>query len=387
MTTFGTEQWRAETAIRDERRERDARQGFGSSNEFDDATKAAIVKQIEFYFCDSNLPRDAFLLEQVTKSKADGFDGAVDLSVIATFSRMREHLKAYGEAASARNVEQIARAIREASATLEIVHERRVKRKAETFNGETEPDMMNADALLEYKTKTLEEVDARSVFASPFAMTSTIEALMGYFETIGAVRSIRLRRHTQSKDFRGSVFVEFSTVDEARSIASREDLEFDGAKLMLSMKNDYLAKKREEQAEKRAKAREAAIARGEDPDIPPPPPQEPVYVGKVSERPMGGRFGGGGRGRGGGGRGGGGRGGGGRGGGGRGGGRGRGGPDRGRGGPDRGRGGPDRGRGERFGGGGGGGGERFGGGGGGRFGGGGGGGGGGGDRPRFGRPY
>jgi len=320
---FGSAQWRADTSRRDP--------NAGAYPDFTDDTKAKVVKQIEFYLCDSNLPRDAFLLEQVTRAKADGFDGAVDLGIIAGFSRMREHLKAYGEASSVRNVEQIAKAISEASETLEIVHERRVKRKAVTFSGEAEPDMTNADQLKAYRDATLAELDTRSVFASPFAMESTIEALTEFFETVGAVKSIRLRRHMASKDFRGSIFVEFGTVEEAKAISERTDLVFDGATLKLMMKNDYLANKRAEQVERKAKMREEAIARGEDPDAPPPPPQEPVYVGKVSDRPMGGRVGGRGGWRGGGrggGRGGPGRGRG-RGGGGRGG-RGRGGPDRGR---------------------------------------------------------
>ena len=47
------------------------------------------VKQIEFYFSDSNLPRDKFLLEQ-THATAEGY---VDVGVICSFARMREILK------------------------------------------------------------------------------------------------------------------------------------------------------------------------------------------------------------------------------------------------------------------------------------------------------
>lgn len=47
------------------------------------------VKQVEFYFSDSNLPRDKFMLEHV-RANAEGF---VDVALIATFARMREVLK------------------------------------------------------------------------------------------------------------------------------------------------------------------------------------------------------------------------------------------------------------------------------------------------------
>lgn len=44
--------------------------------------------QIEFYFSDSNLPRDAFLLSAVEEAP----DGYVSLALICTFKRMRDVL-------------------------------------------------------------------------------------------------------------------------------------------------------------------------------------------------------------------------------------------------------------------------------------------------------
>ncbi len=54
------------------------------------ATADKVVKQMEFYFSDSNLPRDKFMLERVHESA----EGYVDIGLIATFARMREILKA-----------------------------------------------------------------------------------------------------------------------------------------------------------------------------------------------------------------------------------------------------------------------------------------------------
>ena len=48
--------------------------------------------QIEFYFSDSNLPRDAFLLSAVEEAP----DGFVSLALICTFSRMRTLLELKG---------------------------------------------------------------------------------------------------------------------------------------------------------------------------------------------------------------------------------------------------------------------------------------------------
>jgi hypothetical protein len=57
-----------------------------------------VVKQMEFYFSDSNLPRDKFMLEKVHESE----EGFVDIGLIATFSRMRDILKARHDVARAR---------------------------------------------------------------------------------------------------------------------------------------------------------------------------------------------------------------------------------------------------------------------------------------------
>ena len=54
--------------------------------DFDDDTRAQVLKQFEFYFCDSNLPRDNFLLEEVHESTKAGRGGAVYISLIAGFS-------------------------------------------------------------------------------------------------------------------------------------------------------------------------------------------------------------------------------------------------------------------------------------------------------------
>ena len=48
-----------------------------------------LASQIEFYFSESNLPRDKFLLETVSRDP----DGFVSLGLLCTFSRMRALLR------------------------------------------------------------------------------------------------------------------------------------------------------------------------------------------------------------------------------------------------------------------------------------------------------
>ena len=52
----------------------------------DDATKAKVKRQIEYYFSDSNYPRDKFLLEK-EKLREDGF---IEIAVLTTFNRLKQ---------------------------------------------------------------------------------------------------------------------------------------------------------------------------------------------------------------------------------------------------------------------------------------------------------
>ncbi|MDB0053701.1 hypothetical protein N9F40_01560 [bacterium] len=83
--------------------------GAGAFKPLDDDAKSKVKAQMEFYFSDSNLPRDKFLRETV---EADP-DGFVDIQLLATFSRMRSLLAAFGGGAQRRNYWGCCRAIKD----------------------------------------------------------------------------------------------------------------------------------------------------------------------------------------------------------------------------------------------------------------------------------
>ena len=56
-------------------------------------------------------------------------------------------------------------------------------------------------------------IDQRSLYASPFPFKTSLDAITDFFQGRAPVNCVRMRRHMESKDFRGSVFVEFG--DEA----------------------------------------------------------------------------------------------------------------------------------------------------------------------------
>ena len=158
-------------------------QGAGVFKPLDDDAKAKVKAQIEFYFSDSNLPRDKFLRETV---EADP-DGFVDIALLVTFSRVRALLTAFG---GPHNEETIAAvtAVLETSQELTVSDDRKRIKRATELRPREEVDA---------------EVEKRSVYASPFPMTTTIDELTEFFSKHTKVLSIRLRRHITSKDFKG----------------------------------------------------------------------------------------------------------------------------------------------------------------------------------------
>ena len=189
--------------------------------------KSKIVEQIEFYFSDSNLPRDKFLRETV---EADP-ERYVDIALLLTFSRLRTLLSPFGSCEDGVSVACVAALLEKSDFLTLSADRRRVRRTADLRPREV------VDA----------EVELRSVYASPFPMTATIDDLTEFFSKHTKVLSIRLRRHLSSKDFKGSIFLELSdSASCAALIHNCVNLTYDGAPLVLMMKTEYLEKKRSE---------------------------------------------------------------------------------------------------------------------------------------------
>ncbi len=184
---------------------------------------------MEFYFSDSNLYRDNFLHAQV-EANPDGF---VDLSLLATFSRMQALLgTAPGEAAKVPEdiIAAVAAALKDSTALVISDDARRVRR---------------AKPLTKTAEEAAEEADARSLYVGPFPFDIQLDTLVKFFGEVGDCNAVRMRRHGTSKDFKGSVFVEFGSLEEAERVKAL-DLEHAGAKLHLEAKLDYMKRKEDE---------------------------------------------------------------------------------------------------------------------------------------------
>jgi lupus La protein len=84
------------------------------------------------------------------------------------------------------------------------------------------------------------------LYAGPFPFDTSLDEIVNFFEGVSKINSVRMRRHVNSKDFKGSVFVEFCTPEEAQRVQTTLNLEFQGAPLVLEPKLDYMKRKEEE---------------------------------------------------------------------------------------------------------------------------------------------
>ena len=91
------------------------------------------------------------------------------------------------------------------------------------------------------------------LYANPFPMTAESESVKNFFEKECKVRvlSVRLRRHIVSKEFSGSIFVEFATEEDAEKVNEMSnELVYEGTEVTLMFMKEYLEKKKKEKEEK-----------------------------------------------------------------------------------------------------------------------------------------
>lgn len=160
---------------------------FDNQPESDDHDE--IRAQVEFYFSDSNLPQDGYLLGQTGGHE----NKPVPLKVIHNFKRMR-HFQPYA-------------AVREAvqtSSFLNLDDNDEITRKVPLS------DKFKVDDVDGNKRLLAKGDLSRSIYAKGFGeeIHSTQLDIEGFFAPYGPINSIRLRRH-EDGEFKGSVFVEF----------------------------------------------------------------------------------------------------------------------------------------------------------------------------------
>lgn len=183
--------------------------------------KQRVVHQLEFYFGDYNLQRDAFLKAEMAKN-----DGWVPVNIFEKFHRM---------ARLTTDPTVIVNAIKDVNSSLIEVSDdgKDIRRK---------PDIPITD-----KDDWIVSSRSRTVFVGGFPKGDqhNLDAILDFFGTICSYEAV-VPRYTfgSNKVFKGSVLVIFPTIEEAKKFVNDDSVTFADVKLFKEHQEDHFLKKK-----------------------------------------------------------------------------------------------------------------------------------------------
>ncbi|KZV80550.1 hypothetical protein EXIGLDRAFT_659460 [Exidia glandulosa HHB12029] len=201
-----------------------SQEGGPFTKEDDARLKQQCLRQVEFWFSDSNLPYDEFMWKLHV---APGADHWVYLDIIAGFKRMRKY-EQYGR-------DWLANVLR-SSKSLEVHRNGKYVRRIE-------PVM---DRAVEQWNRT--------AYIGGFERETLRADIEAFVEPFGPVLAVRMRRYEDAPwakdkwpfphEFKGSVWVEFPSADEMKKfVATVPKPMWKEKELVISTKEAYFAKK------------------------------------------------------------------------------------------------------------------------------------------------
>lgn len=191
-----------------------------------------IIHQIEYYFGDSNLARDKFLTEEITKE-----NGWVPFTVLLTFKRL---------ASLSEDAAVIAAALTKSEEGLLQISEAgdKVRRHPER-------------PLPEQNEETRKECISRTAYVKGFPLETEMADLIEFFGPFEKVTNIVMRKYldkpTKTYKFKGSVFVSFATKDQCDEFLKKEKLDFKEKELEKKWQSEYYDSKKEERQNEKNK--------------------------------------------------------------------------------------------------------------------------------------
>ena len=198
-----------------------------------------IIKQLEYYFGDSNMARDKFLMEQCAKDS-----GWVSLDTLLTFKR----LKSLSE-----DKKVIADAIEKSDEGLVEISEDREKLRRH-------PER----PMPEQNEETRKDIYSRTIYVKGFPPQdgTSMNELIDFFSPYQKIQNIVMRKYhdkpTKKYLFKGSVFVTFQTKEQAKTFLEKEKLEYKETVLIRKWQDDYFEEKKAEKNKRNDKKKDNA---------------------------------------------------------------------------------------------------------------------------------
>jgi len=198
-----------------------------------------IIRQIEYYFGDSNIQRDKFLQDEIAKDS----EGWVPLTTMLKFKRLGDLVEGDGA--------RIVTALKGAEGDLVQVaeDESKIRRNPELKVPECDDNY-----------KRLQK--ARTCYVKGFGVEETLDDLQDFFDKYGT-ESVYMRRVPLSKQFKGSVFVTFKTQKNCDDFMNEAETKYKEADLIKLTKAAYYEQKKEEKNPGRTQKKNAAAERAD----------------------------------------------------------------------------------------------------------------------------
>jgi len=190
-----------------------------------------IIRQVEYYFGDYNLPKDKFLQEEIKKD-----DGWVALETMLNFQRLKNLSTDKDVIGSA--------LLKSTSKLLEVSEDKsKLRRNPEK-------------PLPELSDARRQEIIGRSVYIKGFPKEdSTLDKLLEFLKDFGNTDNVQMRNfHDKVEDkwkFKGSIFVTFPTKEEAAAFIKLESVKHGDEELLRKWQADYMEEKKLELKEGR----------------------------------------------------------------------------------------------------------------------------------------